>query len=174
MAIDKIHTDILSRGIIQESVKEATSGKKDNVKNSDKEVKKSTLQDSTVFSKDAKKLQETEVILQNALQKLKEMDELNLQKLEGIQSKIDNDFYNNDAVLDEIIDEIFPEEQIKKSVSRRIQAEKYLSELNKLDQNDTLDDTKIQDIKEKINKGYYNSKEITEKIADELLNIADI
>ncbi|MDD3367240.1 MAG: hypothetical protein PHS67_08250, partial [Sphaerochaetaceae bacterium] len=100
MAIDKIHTDILSRGIIQESVKEATSGKKDNVKNSDKEVKKSTLQDSTVFSKDAKKLQETEVILQNALQKLKEMDELNLQKLEGIQSKIDNDFYNNDAVLD--------------------------------------------------------------------------
>ncbi len=173
MAIDKINSDILSRSIVQDRTREATSGKKDNVKFSDKEIKKSTLQDSSVFSKDAKKLQETEVILQNALQKLKEMDEMNLEKIDGIQVKIDSGFYENDEVLNEIIEEIIPEEQLRKSVTYRMQAEKYLTEMNKFDDIKSIDDTKIKEIRSKISSGFYNSNEVVEKIAQELLDIAD-
>lgn len=174
MAINKINSDILSRSIIQERVKEATSGKKEKVDVSKNETKKVNLQDSAVFSKDAKKLQETEVILQNALQKLHEMDEVNHQKIAGIQDKINSDFYLDEDIINDFIDDIIPEEEIRKNVSARMQAKKFLPEIKKLDNSDTISNDRIEEIRSKISSGFYNSKEITEKIADEMLSISEI
>ena len=93
MAINKINNDILSQNITQDSVNRATSGKKEKLQNSAVEKQKMSLDDITEFSQDAKRLQETEVILQNALDKLREMDEITDSNLSGIREKIKNRFY---------------------------------------------------------------------------------
>ena len=166
MAIDKI-SDILSRPISQEKVREATSGKKEKLQNISNEAAHSTLESKAVFSEDAKKLQETEVILQNALLKLQEMDEVNHENLIGIQEKIDSDFYHDEQVLEKIIYDIFPEQQLRNSVEKRIKAEKYVTALNELDTQE-LDTDRIEQIKEKIASGYYDSDEVIDSIADSL------
>ena len=174
MAINKINDDIQSRQITQGRVNEATSGKKEKVQNSQNEKKKASLEDTQVFSEDAKKLHETEVILQNALVKLHEMDDINQNNLVGIQDKIEDDFYNNNEVLRKVVDDIFSEEELRSVIERRKLAEKYVMELKKFDQEAEIDSEKISRIKDRVNSGYYNSKEVESKVAEELFNIMDI
>ncbi|MCL2063646.1 MAG: hypothetical protein FWG98_04675 [Candidatus Cloacimonetes bacterium] len=171
MAIDRINNDLQSRNIMQNRVNEATSGKKENVKPN--EVKKANLEDSVFFSQDAKRLQEIEVILQNALHQLKEMDEINRSNLIGIQEKIDKDFYSNREVAGKVIDEIFPEAALRKTIEVRMKAEKYVPELTKLDTENNLDWAKIDQIKTKVENGYYNSREVIESIADGLIDLLE-
>ena len=173
MAIDKIN-DILGRNIMQEGVNKATSGKKDNVQDSGLELRKAHLEDKTIFSQDARKLQETEVILQGALQKLREMDEINEVNLSLIRDKIDNDFYDNDEVLSKIVDDIFPERELRNTVEKRMKAEKYVEELNEYDSENELDLEKLGIIRERINSGYYDSSEVSERIAEDLLGILEV
>jgi hypothetical protein len=172
MAINKI-SDILSRPASQDTVKEATSGKKEKTTASEQsEVKKTTLEDKVIFSDDAKKLQETEVILQTALQKLREMDEVNQKNLEGITRRINSNFYDKDTVVNGLVDEIFPEEQLRDAVEKRIRAEKYVSELNRLEEE--LSEERLAEIRQRIESGYYNSPEVIDAIAETLVSVVDI
>ena len=174
MAINKINDDIQSRQLTQGRVNEATSGKKEKVNNSQNEIKKANLEDKTIFSEDAKKLHETEVILQNALVKLHEMDELNQNNILGIQDKIEDDFYSNNEVLKKVVDDIFTDEELRAVIEKRKVAEKYVVELKKLDQETGIDTEKIAKIKERVNNGYYNSQEVIAQVANELFDIMDI
>jgi anti-sigma28 factor (negative regulator of flagellin synthesis) len=174
MAIDKINTDISSRITSQEKVREATSGKKNNITSSEPEIKKAQLDDTKpAFSEDARRLQETEVILQNALLKLHEMDEVNQQNIAGIQSKIDKSFYDNDAVADKVLDDIFPEQQLRASVEKRVKAEKYVSLLTEID-NQQTDNAKLDEIRAKIENGFYDTDAVVDSITDTLINLIDI
>jgi len=166
MAIDKI-TDIISRPISQERMREATSGKKEIVQNPAPEATRTTLEDVSVFSEDAKRLQETEVILQNALHILQEMDEINHDNLQDIQEKMHSGFYHNEEVLEKVVNDIFPEQVLRNSVEKRIRAEKYVVKLKEMDDDD-MDTEKLAAIKEKIDNGYYDSSEVIDNLADTL------
>ena len=174
MPIDKINNDIQSRQIVQNRMNEATSGKKETVQNTHDSVKKIALDDNVIFSQDAKKLQEIEVILQNALLKLNEMDEINKENLIGITDKMENGFYDNAEVMEKVITEVFPEEQLRKTIEVRMKAEKFVSEVNKLDSDDQIDYAKITQIRERINSGFYNTRDITESVADGLIDFLDV
>ena len=169
MAIDKI-TDIISRPISQERMREATSGKKEITQNESPGATRSTLEDKSIFSEDAKRLQETEVILQNALQILTEMDEINHDNLKGIQDKMNSGFYHNEEVLEKVVNDIFPEQQLRNSVEKRIRAEKYVGKLKEMD-NEDMDNEKLEAIREKIENGYYDSKEVIDNLADSLAQL---
>ena len=171
MTINRINNDIQSRQIAQNRVNEATSGKKETTKTEENTM--SRLEDKAIFSQDAKKLQEIEVILQNALQILKGMDEVNETNLIGIQDKIDSDFYNKKEVAGKVVDEIFSEADLRKTIEVRMRAERYVPELNKLDAETPLDLAKIEQIKSKVASGFYNSREVIESIADGLVNLLD-
>jgi len=173
MAIDKINNDILSPKTIQDSVKKATSGKKDNVHEIGHEVKKTVLEDKIIFSQDAKKLQETEVILQNALQKLHEMDEINEANLIGIKERIESDFYNRDEVFEQIITDVFPEHELRKAIETRAKAERYLPVVKQYDEDEIVDEAKLDEIRERIENGFYNTNEVFGHIADELLSVME-
>jgi len=159
---------------MQESVNKATSGKKDSVQKAGQEVKKTHLEDVTIFSQDARKLKETEIILQNALQKLHEMDEINEENLAGIKDKIASDFYDNEEVYEKIINDIFPEQELRTTVERRMKAERYLPEVKKYDDENYLDFEKLHKIKERVNNDFYFTNEVSERIADELLSILEV
>jgi predicted small metal-binding protein len=175
MAIDKISSDIQSRQIIHGRVNEATSGKKEKVDSSVSSPKKASLGDHAMFSQDARRLQEIEVILQNALQKLHEMDDINKDNLAGIHGKIEEKFYDQKMVAEVIADDIFPEEQLRKTVEQRMIAEKYTAELKKLDTEESIDLAKIDLIKERVKNGYYNnSQEVASAVAESLLEILDV
>jgi len=174
MAIDKVSNDILNRPVGNESVNKATSGKKETVKGSENELRKTGLEDKVVFSQDARKLQETEVILQSALQKLHEMDELIENDLSGIKNKIDDGFYSRNDVLGKVIDDVFPEQQLRNTVERRMKAETYLPELNRLDEMDTIDEKRLSEIAKRIDSGFYSSREVLGRVADELVNMSDV
>jgi len=172
MPIDKIN-DILSHQTSQEKAKEATSGKRDKVTEPHSDTKRISLEDSIIFSDDAKKLQETEVILQNALQQLREMDEINQQNLAGIQQRIENDFYDSVQVREKVAEEIVPEEQLRATAEKRIAAEKYVAQLSSLDEELPIDPAKMDRIKENIASGYYDSDEVLRTIADNLIEIME-
>ena len=166
MAIDKI-TDILSRPISQEKVREATSGKKEKTQDSSSEVVRTTLEDKSIFSEDAKRLQETEVILQNALQILQEMDEVNHENLIGVKERLNTDFYNDEKVLEKVVDDIFPEQQLRNSVEKRTRAEKYVAKLNEMDDGE-VNSAKLDEIKDKISNGYYDTTDVIDSLAETL------
>jgi hypothetical protein len=137
------------------------------------EVKKSHLEDMTIFSQDARRLQETEVILQNALHRLHEMDEIRESELLGIKERIDSEFYYSDEVFEKVIDDIFPEQELKKIVEKRIKAESYLTEVKRLDEENELDLAKLLKIKERINSGYYSSDEVLNRVVEDLANVLE-
>ena len=166
MAIDKI-TDIISRPISQERMREATSGKKEITKDANPETNRTTLEDVSIFSEDAKRLQETEVILQNALHVLKEMDLINHENLQEVKEKLDSGFYENEEVIEQVVNDIFPEQMLRNSVEKRVRAEKYVQRLNEMDEED-MDTEKLAAIREKIESGYYNSNEVIDNLADTL------
>jgi len=172
MGIDKIN-DIQGHQISQEKAREATSGKKNKTSQTPPEVKHTSLEDSLIFSDDAKRLQETEVILQNALQKLKEMDEINDQNLLGIQEKIENNFYLHEGVLEEVIDSVIPDEHLRATLQKRITAERYVPRLQEMDNDPEIDPVKINAIKDKVASGFYNSSEVLSSIADNLVELID-
>jgi hypothetical protein len=171
MAINRIDLDIQSHKTTQGSVSKATSGKKEQVEIPEKETKKVSLEDNVLFSEDAKKLQETEVILQNALQKLHEMDEINHKNLASIKEKISSSFYDSEQVLTDVADEVFTEDELKAVIKKRMMAEKYVEELHELDSDSEIDFAKLNIVKERINSGFYNSKEVIDKVAEELLDV---
>jgi len=170
MAINKINNDILSQNITQDSVNRATSGKKEKLQNSAVEKQKMSLDDITEFSQDAKRLQETEVILQNALDKLREMDEITDSNLSGIREKIKNRFYENDTVAGKIVDDLFPEQEMRNRVEKRMKAENYLSDLKKMDDVETIDEKKINLIRDRIDNGFYSSRKVYDAVAEDLLS----
>ena len=174
MAINKINDGILNRQVTHDSVNKATSGKKDIVKNSDNEFKRTSLEDKLIFSQDAQRLQETEAILQNALQRLHEMDELTENDVLGIKERIDGDFYSHKDVLERVIDDIFPEQQIRNKIEKRMKAESYVPELNRFDDIETIDQEKLNKIRDRIDSGFYISKEVFDKIADDLVNMLEV
>ena len=174
MAINKIDNHIPSHNVSQDKVKEATSVKKEKLQNLTSEVRKTSLTDTTIFSDDAKRLQETEVILQNAIQRLKEMDEINLQNIIGIEEKIENNFYDNDKITQKIVEDIMPEAQLRETIEMRIKAEKYVSELQKIDADTTIDDTKLDKIRERIDSGFYNEQKVIDSITDNILEMMEV
>jgi len=176
MAINKINDDIQSRRITQDSVKEATSGKKEKVRNQTNNLNKIGIEDKTLLSEDAKKLHETEVILHNALLKLREMDEINQENFESIKNKIGDNFYSNDEIIEIVRDNIFSENEIQSIVQKRKIAEKYISILKELDEEETaktIVDNKLEKVKNRLNNGYYDSKEVIAKVANDLFEIMD-
>jgi len=174
MAIDKIINDIQSRQIIQNRANEATSGKKEKTRSVEDSTDRIKLEDRVTFSQDAKKMQEIEIILQNALHKLHEMDEINHADIGDIKVKLESGFYDQNDVAESIINDIFPEEELRKIVEKRIKAGSYLGELHKLDTYSQIDRDKIDNIKEKINSGFYDTKEVASKTADEIISILDV
>jgi anti-sigma28 factor (negative regulator of flagellin synthesis) len=172
MAVDKIDPRINTQNLLNERLKEAASGKKTNVHNinayNNKDIDNSS--DSLVFSEDAKKLQETEVILRNALQKLHEMDDVNLDSFSDITEKISDDFYKDDELSSDIADLIIPESQMRENIQKRIKADEYVDQLSQMDNTELpLDQDKLNLIKEKINSGFYNSPSVSAAIADSIL-----
>jgi hypothetical protein len=174
MAINKINNDILSQRVTQDSVNRATSGKKDILQNSATEKQKMSLDDIPVFSQDAKRLQETEVILQNALGKLREMDEITESNLLGIKDKIKGNFYENDTVAGKIVDDLFPEQEMRNRVEKRMKAESYLSDLKKMDDIETIDEKKINQIRDRIDNGFYSSRKVFDAVAEDLLSVLEV
>jgi len=171
MSITKIDKDIQTHQLVQGRTKEATSGKKEQITPADIEPKKVSLQDNVVFSQDAQKLLETEVILQNALVKLKEMDEINEKTLQGIKQRVENKFYDNVQVANKVSEEIFPENEINDAVAKRLLANKYIEKLNQIETESQLSQERIALIKERISSGYYNSKEVAEQVAGEIVQL---
>jgi len=172
MPIDKVN-DILSHQTSQEKAREATSGKRDKATEAHSEAKRTSLEDKIVFSDDAKKLQETEVILQNALQQLREMDEVNRQNMAGIQQRIENNFYASEKVAERVAEGVVPEELLRATAEKRITAEKYVSQLSRLDEEMAIDTAKIDRIKENIANGYYDTDDVLHTIADNLIEIME-
>jgi len=174
MAVNRINDDILSRKTNNERVHQATSGKKEKLGELIPEKNKASLTEVIEFSEDAKKLQETEVILQNALQKLNEMDDIQHSNLAEFSEKIAQDFYDLDDVHETIVDELFSEDELRDVIAKRMVAEKYVGELKKLDAEDAINEAKLEQIRERIAQGYYNSAEVAGKVADELIDILDV
>jgi hypothetical protein len=174
MAINKINNDILSQRVTQDSVNRATSGKKEQLHSSATEKQKMSLEDISVFSQDAKRLQETEVILQNALGKLREMDEITESNLLGIRDKINSKFYENDSITGKIVDDLFPERELRNTVEKRLKAESYLPDLKKLDDVETLDEKKLNVIRDRIDSGFYASRKVFDSVADDLLSVLEV
>ena len=171
MAVNKINDDILSREIIQGRIPPATSGKKEETQEAAEAHKKTDLHDVAIFSDDARRLQETEVILQNALQKLNEMDEIQHANLAEFKEKIDHGFYNQDDILEKVVDEMFSEDELRSIINKRMTDEQYVAELKKMDAEYAQDEAKLEKIRDRIQSGYYNSPEVAEKIADELIDL---
>ena len=177
MPIDRISTNIPNRNITQGRVNEATSGKKENVQSSavhENNIKNARLEDKIMFSQDAQKLQQIEVILQTALQKLNEMDEIHRDNLHLIQDKIDTGFYDQQEVKEKIISEIFPEEDLRKKIEVRMKAESYVPNLKKIESEQNIDIDRKEEIKKKIEDGYYYSKEVTENVSNGIISLLDI
>ncbi|MCL1826844.1 MAG: hypothetical protein FWG20_02280 [Candidatus Cloacimonetes bacterium] len=174
MAINRIIDDIQSQKITQDGVNKATSGKKEKVGNNTDQRKTDSLEDKSVLSEDALKLQATEVILQTALQKLHEMDQINDTNFADIKEKIQDDFYSSDQVLEQVVNDIFTDEEIHSLVEKRQIAQKYITELHKLDEADTLGEEKVALVKERLASGYYDSDEIIDQVAGELVDLLDI
>lgn len=174
MTVDKIDNSLSSQNLLNERLKEAASGKKTNVHNinaySTSDVNNSSS-DSMVFSDDAKKLQETEVILRNALQKLHEMDEINEDSLNDINEKLADDFYsNNDEVGNELADLLIPENEMRENIQKRMKADEFVDQISKFDEEETpIDNEKLAGIKEKISSGFYSQDHIISSIADNIL-----
>ena len=173
MAISRISNDILSQKVTQESVNKATSGKKEQLQIAATERQKVSLEDISVFSQDAKKLQETEVILQNALGKLREMDELTEKNLQGIIERIDSDYYNNNEINRKIVNDLFPEKELRNTVEKRMKADSYLPELKKLDDLENIDEAKLNKVRERIDNGFYASRQVYDRVADDLLSVLE-
>jgi hypothetical protein len=175
MAIDKVN-DILNRPVSPESVKSATSGKKEQVQLNEiePEIKKTSLEDTQIFTEDAIRLQETEAILQNALQKLMEMDEINHKNLNSIDEKSKNNFYDSEEVLNQIVNEIAPDAHFQTVADKRIKAQVFVKKLNEMDKEDIIDEEKLQIIREKINSGFYNNNEVIQSIANNLIENIDL
>jgi len=173
MPIDKVN-DILSHQTSQEKAREATSGKRDKVTEQQRsDAKHVSLEDKIIFSEDAKKLQETEMILQNALQQLREMDEVNQQNMAGIQQRIENNFYSSGQVALQVAEGVVPEEHLRATAEKKIVAEKYVAQLSRLDGGMVIDPAKIDRIKANIANGYYDADEVLHTIADNLIEIMD-
>ena len=173
MAINRINDDIQSRRITQEGVNKATSGKKEETKKANADKTESSNIDKSVLSEDAKKLQQTEALLQNALKKLHQMDEVNHDNFQEIKAKIEENYYEDDEILKNVIDDIFSNQEINNIIEKRKNAEKYVSELKKLDEDIPLDHSKITKIKQQVNEGYYDRPEIIAKVANELFDLLD-
>jgi len=137
------------------------------------ERQKVSLEDISVFSQDARKLQETEVILQNALDKLREMDEITEKNLQGIKERIDNDYYNNNEVNRKIVNDLFPEKELRRTVERRMKADSYLPELKKLDDLENIDEAKLNKVRDRIDNGFYASRQVYDRVADDLLSVLE-
>ncbi|HOE90976.1 MAG TPA: flagellar biosynthesis anti-sigma factor FlgM [Candidatus Cloacimonadota bacterium] len=176
MTINKIYSSNDPQKIINERMQEATSGKKNSIHQLDKTQARDASQAAKgeiVVSEDAKKLQETEVILRNALQKLHEMDEINEESLGVFTNKVKNEFYDdNDDVTIGVADLILPEEQMRRNISIRFKAEEYVDDVKEFDREESdIDYEKIEQVKARIANGYYNQENVVAEIADNLLEI---
>ncbi len=176
MTVDKINPGFSTQQILNERLKEATSGKKNSILPMDNEQAKEatgTDKETIVFSDDAKKLQETEVILRNALQKLHEMDEINEDSLSGFSDKVNNRYYeNNDEVSMGIADLIIPEEEMRHNIQMRFKAEEYVDDIKEFDEeSNPVDFNKLNQIKNKIANGFYSQENVLSDIADNILSI---
>lgn len=175
MAVDKINSSMNSHQILNDRLKEAASGKKNSVHAMDayRNQNVNNSEDKTIFSDDAKKLQETEVILRSALQKLNEMDEVRTEKLADIMDKINQDFYTDNPELDEeLSDLIIPEDELRDIIQKRMNAEEYVDQIHQYDiGHEQIDEEKLKNIREKVAQGYYNKPEVLEKIANELVDL---
>jgi len=174
MTINKIDPNLNPQKIMNDRTREATSGKKTNIHHLDKIKAREasrTNNDNMDFSDDAKKLQETEVILRNALQKLHEMDEVNSESLSSFRDKLNSDFYSDNEEVDiGIADLIIPEEQMRRNISLRFKAEEYVDDIKEYDfEEPEIDSTKIEQIKAKIANGFYNQENIIANIAENIL-----
>jgi hypothetical protein len=171
MSINIIDKNIQTNQLAQGRTNEATSGKKEQAQTAEIEAKKVSLADSIVFSEDAQKLQETEVILRNALLMLKEMDEVTESTLKGIRERVENKFYDNAAVANKVAGEIVPENELAQTARHKALAEQYTIALNEIDSQNHIDHDKLALVRERIDSGYYNSREVAERIAKELVDL---
>ncbi len=174
MAVDKISNSMNSHQILNDRLKEAASGKKSSVLAMDayRNQNVNDSDDKTIFSDDAKKLQETEVILRSALQKLNEMDDVRTEKLADVKDKIDQNFYSDNDELDqELAGLIIPESELRDIIQKRMKADEYVDQIHDYDNtNQTINEENIKNIKEKVAQGYYSNPEVLEKIANELVD----
>lgn len=170
MTVDKINTHITNHQILNDRLKEAASGKKNQVQNlgtvDAKDANKSS--ESIVFSDDAKKLQETEVILRNALQKLHEMDEIHQDSFGDIKT---NAFQEDDLQEDhlDLSELIFPEEEMRSNIQKRMKADEFVEKINEFDKvKQDIDYNKIDSVKQKIATGFYNQPDVADFIAEQM------
>lgn len=171
MTVDKINTHISNHQILNDRLKEAASGKKTQVLNNSTsdatDANKSS--ESIVFSDDAKKLQETEVILRNALQKLHEMDELNFDAFADLKSAGNQDDIQSDPYSMDLSELIFTEDEMRSNIQKRMKADEFVEKINDFDKlKQDIDYDKIDAVKAKMASGFYNNPEVADFIAQQI------
>jgi len=70
-------------------------------------------------------------------------------------------------ILEKVVDDIFPEQQLRNSVEKRTRAEKYVAKLNEMDDGE-VNSAKLDEIKDKISNGYYDTTDVIDSLAETL------
>ncbi len=173
MTVDKIVSQISQHSILNDKTKEVANNKKNRIEKDSNRIANDSNSDKVDFSSKAKKLQETESMLRFAMEKLESLDEVRNEKLDEVRENIEKGFYFSDQFDEIVSDKIFSNKEIANEVQKNVQKNKYLSDVKRIDKGleEKIDLTKINDIKQKVANGFYDSQEAIEGTVDKIMEI---
>ncbi len=172
MTVDKVINHIGTQSVAQERLKEAAE--KSSLKKQDK-VSQSEItseQDRAEFSDQAKQLQETEKILQFALEKLEKYDEVRNDKLVDVQDRLDSDYYFGDDIDEQISEKIISPRELLNTVRNNMEVREYMDRFKEMDSiEEDIDQEKLIEIRNRVAQGYYDDPEVLNQTADRILEL---
>ncbi|PID27497.1 MAG: hypothetical protein CSB55_08920 [Candidatus Cloacimonadota bacterium] len=169
MSVNNINNDLALRQINREQVQK-TDKKKASSNAKAEKAYGAKEKDRVIFSSKAKKLQETESILRFALKKLESLDEISEKRKIELQR-----FNNDDEITEEkirvISENIISDKLINENIRQNKEILKYVHQIKELDKMPEDDiSPKIEEIKAKIESGFYDKPEVLNKIASRILD----
>lgn len=137
--------------------------KKESGKGKISDSKSSNGVDKVKISTAGKKLLQQKMEISRYLNEIKNLETKSQKEIQNVQQKIANDYYSKTEVINKIAESIIKLPTFQNIVKKNTKKDSG-NVLSK------LDDDRLAEIQEKIKKGKYNTQEVIDVIAEQILN----